>query len=331
MASDTDGDEVMADSSASSLNSPGSAEEAQQSRGLDTQAIASAQDHQQPSFRQSTSDALSREKEPKLEFTSIPSTPHSRRVAPSDYSPATPSVRRRLFSSPATPLEFPDENRPPGNLGLGITGSPSSGRAQTLVRKKIVAGKGAQARQSVSAIKENEKPGPTSDTEKMDGHKKKGKGNHKRVQRKNQMKRMKMKMKKGREEKIQPQVQSSHGLDSRNSTTTNQLHSHSEISGDECPSQATPTSPPLARLSSSEHLTARPDPNDSGTDSDSTSDSDTDVDAELFGHVKPEPPKPVAYRGYIPPYGGDYNHFDYWNASVRGYERLWQQNQQRNR
>jgi hypothetical protein len=195
-----------------------------------------------------------------------------------------------------------------------------------------VAGRGAQVKHSVSAVKENEKPGPTSDAEKKNDRNKNRKQSQRRVQKKNLKKKIKIKMdlKKKREENFQPHIQSSHGLDSRNSTTTNQLHSHSEISGDEYPSRATPTSPPLARLSSSEHLTARPDPNDSGTDSDSTSDSDTDVDAELFGHVKPEPPKPVAYRGYIPPYGGDYNHFDYWNASVRDYERLRQQNQQRN-
>lgn len=257
----------MTDPSASSLNSSESPQNEKHSRSLDARSTASAQDYQEPGFRdrvardvgvksrKSTSDALPRGKGPQLQPTPIPSTPVSRRLAQSAFSPATPSVRRRLFSSPAIPLEFPDENRPPGCLGLGITGSPSAPRTQTRDRKGIVAGKEAQVKQSVSLINENEKPTPishakksdrrkfsltrneksptTSDAEKTNGETRKRKANQKRVQRKNQKKRMKIKLqmqrmrtgmemelKGDRDKNTKLQFESSHGLEPHSFTAT---------------------------------------------------------------------------------------------------------------
>ncbi|GAM33676.1 serine-rich protein [Talaromyces pinophilus] len=218
----------MTDSSASSPNSSESPLNEQHSRSLDARSTAPAQDYQERSFRdrvarevgiksmKSTSDALPRGKGPQLQPTPIPSTPVSRRLTQSELSPASPSVRRRLFSSPAIPLEFPDENRPPGCLGLGITGSPSAPRTRTRDRKGIVAGKEAQTKQSVSLINENKNPTLISDAKKSDrkkfsltgnekspttpnaektnGEKRKRKANQKRVRRKNQKKRMKIKL-----------------------------------------------------------------------------------------------------------------------------------------
>lgn len=203
MVSDANGDVVMA----SCLSSPGRVQKEQVYRGLETRAIAPAQDHQQPSFgdravgdvrvkpRQSALDALQRERETHLQLTPMPSTPPPRSLAPSDLSPATLSVWRRLFSSPPVPLEFPDENRPPGSLALGITGSPNAGRTQPYGRKRILTAKGAQGSSSGLLIDEKDKLTPASDTEGTKDHKKKkGKQNHTRVQRKNRMKKVKMKM-----------------------------------------------------------------------------------------------------------------------------------------
>lgn len=257
----------MTDSSTSSLNSSESSPIEQHSRSLDARSTAPAQDYQECSFRdrvardvgikslKSTSDALSRGKGPQLQPTTIPSTPVSRRLTQPELSPATPSVRRRLFSSPAIPLEFPDENRPPGCLGLGITGSPSVPRTRARDRKGIVAGKEAQAKQSVSLINGNEKPTLISDTKKSDrkkfsltgnekspttpnaekanGEKRKRKANQKRVRRKNQKKRTKIKLqmqkirtgkemelKKDRDENNKLQFESSHGPESHIFTAT---------------------------------------------------------------------------------------------------------------
>jgi hypothetical protein len=187
------------------------------------------------------------------------------------------------------------------------------------------------------------KSDPTSDAEKhidQEKHRKRSrKQSQRRLQRKNKKKRIriKMEMKNSREKNTQLPVQSSHDLNSHNPTATSQLHSHPKAPGDESPCQIAASSLPLGQISSSRYDAAKQaiasSPSVSDTDSDSRSGSDRDVDAELFDHVKLEPPKLVvtAYRGYVPPYGGDYNYHDYYNACIRDHERLLKKTQQRNR
>ncbi|QGA21669.1 hypothetical protein EYB26_009380 [Talaromyces marneffei] len=335
---------------ASCLSSPGRVQKEQVYRGLETRAIAPAQDHQQPSFgdravgdvrvkpRQSTLDALQRERETHLQLTPMPSTPPPRSLAPSDLSPATLSVWRRLFSSPPVPLEFPDENRPPGSLALGITGSPNAGRTQPYGRKRILTAKGAQGSSSGLLIDEKDKLTPASDTEGTKDHKKKkGKQNHTRSQIP------------GDECPSQitasslPLAQQGAGKSTiasdSNASDTNPNPSSARNCDTDVDAQFSGHSklepPLLAQVSSNQHPAAKllgvSKSNDSDTDSDTTSDSDIDFDAELFGHLKEEPPKParMVYRGYLPPCGGDYNYLDYWDASVRDHERLLHQTQRR--
>lgn len=127
-----------------------------------------------------------------------------------------------------------------------------------------------------------------------------------------------------KERNNQPLIESLHWSDSQSLTATSQLR-------DESPSQVVVSSLPLARdfpknptaMAETAPVPNKPDTH-FDTDSDSTSNSDTDVLAELFPQVKPETSKPVvpADRGWVPPYGGNHNHPDYFAACVRQGEKL---------